>query len=625
MRNLLAGTLAALAVGVLVGYPLLAHIERDPTFPDPAVDAGILPAAGGKFIAKRPLRTPGENLRLFTKAARRLVHPGIGTRQRARLVMRFSRLSVAQRKPALKRVRGLAARRGAPGPGRIGLTDPKLTAEETVVACRPDSMKRFAESLRETRLSDDRRRNRAAKRRLQRLNRAYRKLCRFDEIQDAVNAADNGDTVVIMPGFYTEPTARKAPHNDPACKDYVEQGTRSSPAPSYEYHYKCPNDINLITILGRDLETDACIRCNVQVHGSGARPEDVLVDAAKEPVDPGVTDDLFAEGKRAPEGAKEVGFRFERTDGAYLGNVTVRHVEEHGYYSIEVDGMTFDRVQAYFAHEYGHLSFATDHLLIQDGDFAGAGDAGIYPGASPPSRARTNSIIRRNDSHHNALGLSGSMGSSLRIVNNDFHDNSTGITLDSISRAGHPGFPQNSTIMRRNRIYSNNFDTYSDENSWVRSSIQAPIGAGIVIGGGNDNVIDGNWIWDNHRWGTTILTVPNAVTEQDSPDDAEFSTSHRNRNTANHMGVSPTGEALPNGTDFWWDELGESNCWVENIPAPGKSITSDPSSLPDCDQSPNIGRGNPAKEAMLANCALLAERETNSTCDWFQPPPKPEG
>jgi hypothetical protein len=625
MRNLLAGLLAALAVGVVVGYPLLAHIERDPTFPDPAVDTAIVPAAGGKFIAKRPLRTPAENLRSFRKLAGRLVHRGVGTTQRRRLVAAFSRLSEGQRKAGLRRVRALAARRGASGPRAIGLEDPKLTAEETVVVCRPDSLARLRQSLRETRISDDSRRNRAAKRRLLKLNQTYAKLCRFDEIQEGANAVDNGDTLIVMPGFYTEPTSRKSPHNDPKCKDYVVQGTRSNPAPSYEYHYKCPNDINLITILGRDLDSGGCIRCNVQVHGSGARPEDVIVDGAKEPKDPGVTDDLFVEGKRAPEGAKEVGIRFERTDGAYIGNLTVRHVEEHGFYSIEVDGMTFDRVQAYFAHEYGHLSFATDHLLVQDGDFAGSGDAGIYPGAAPPSRSRLNSIIRRNDSHHNALGLSGSMGSSLNIVNNDFHDNSTGITLDSISRAGHPGFPQNSTVMRRNRIYSNNFDTYSDESSWVRSSVQAPIGAGIIIGGGNDNLIGENWIYDNHRWGTTILTVPNAVTEQNSPDDAEFATSHRNRNVANHMGVSPTGEALPNGTDFWWDELGESNCWVENIPAPGKSITSDPSTLPDCNQSPNIGKGNPAKEAQLVNCALLAERETDSTCDWFQPPPEPQG
>ena len=67
--------------------------------------------------------------------------------------------------------------------------------------------------------------------------------------------------------------------------------------PSYEYQSKCPNDQNLIHIQGRKVvgeptsppdpdrhgipeqELGDCVRCNLQLEGSGPKPEDVLLDA----------------------------------------------------------------------------------------------------------------------------------------------------------------------------------------------------------------------------------------------------------------------------------------------------------------------------------------------------------
>ena len=69
--------------------------------------------------------------------------------------------------------------------------------------------------------------------------------------------------------------------------------------PSYEYQAKCPNDQNLIYVQGRKVKGDPlaqpdpdrhgipeqelgeCIRCNLQIEGSGVRPEDVLLDAGR--------------------------------------------------------------------------------------------------------------------------------------------------------------------------------------------------------------------------------------------------------------------------------------------------------------------------------------------------------
>ena len=593
-----AGAVAALATACAFALPLGAHVERDPVFVDPGPDSSVLPAAGGRFVEPRPLTNPAARLKSFLKKPRG-----------ADVVERFARLSSAQQRIARNRL-------GRARATRLGLTNPKLTAEETLVVCRPDSLARVKKSLSQVSLGKKR------EKRLLALNTKLAKSCRFKEIQTAVNAAGNGDTVAVLPGFYTEPTSRAQPHNDPKCASLVGDSERSSPAPTFEYHSKCPNDLNLIAVLGRDLEGE-CLRCNFTLVGSGARPEDVVIEAGEGVPDPGVSGDLFEEGKGIAKGVKEVGIRLERTDGVVVSNLTVRNTNEHGFYSIEADGVTFDRVKAYYNREYGHLSFVTDHLIVQDGDFAGSGDAGIYPGASPPSGARLNSIIRRNRSHHNALGVSGSMGSSLHLIDNEFDNNATGITLDSISRAGHPGFPQNSTRIEGNRIHSNNFDTYSDK-AWVKSTIQAPIGAGIIFAGGNDNVVTDNWIYDNWKWGTVLITVPD-ILANDAPKagDQRVSTSHRNRVTGNRFGVAPDGTKLPNGEDHWWDELGQSNCW-ENNSAPG-GIVADPPQLPDCTQFPNIGAGNPVKTRELVDCNFISRgNATSSSCDWFRVPPKPE-
>ena len=113
-----------------------------------------------------------------------------------------------------------------------------------------------------------------------------------------MNESGNNDRVVIMPGLYTEPESRAAPTNDPAAPvpDH-ERPRRDTVALSYKYQFYCPNDQNLIAVLGREPGADRsarstpledrhgipdlgpCIRCNLQIEGSGVGPDDVIIDA----------------------------------------------------------------------------------------------------------------------------------------------------------------------------------------------------------------------------------------------------------------------------------------------------------------------------------------------------------
>jgi hypothetical protein len=578
----------------------LAHIERASYWPDPAPDTSVKPPAGGKVPKIRSLSS--------------------------------------------------SLKKSLPG--------------ATHVVCRPDSMKRLRAAIKQARKSgydirphDHRKLSRKQAAKLLKINKALAKRCRFHEIQAAVNISHNNDRVVIMPGLYLEPHSRAQPTNDPACQNYKILNDRGdSGAVSYTYQTKCPNDQNLIAVIGRALgpgqdpaqprpdrrgipNLGPCIRCNLQMEGSGVSADDVLIDAG----DPNAGNG----GPGAAGTVKDVGIRADRADGFVLRNVTVRHAKEHDIYVLETDGYVLDRFKAYYAGEYGVLTFVEDHGLMQNCDTAGSGDSGLYPGAGAEtgmqgvrdewlSKPRYNQEIRFCDSHHNLLGYSGTDGNAIHIDHNNFYDNSMGWSTDIFTASGHPGFPQDSDLVEDNNFYSNNFNTNAP-GSDVKPTEPVPVGTGAWIAGGNTNVFRNNRFYDNWRRGMMLFSVPDAFVCQ-TPDDNNLhgcnpnqtSTSFDNSFYGNIMGVAPDGTYMPNGVDWWWDSYpgNTGNCWFGNTTADGHTVNSDPSGLPDCDTgktpSTSTGTGQPDKETELVNCSGFAPG-TQNACPWFETPPKPSG
>lgn len=597
-RNLRVACAAAAISALAMPGPASAHIERPSYWPDPAPDSSVSPPTGGEVPTARSL-------------ASSLNRRATGT---------------------------------------------------TRVVCQPDSLTRLRASVRKARNegydirpNDHRSLSRRRARRLLEINRELMERCQFDEIQAAVTASGNNDRVVIMPGLYTEPTSRAKPTQDPACDQYEVKTEFGDPgALSYEYQFNCPNDQNLVAVLGRapgDGETPdpprwnrhgipnigPCIRCNVQVEGSGVSADDVIVDAGN--VDAGNG------GPNGTGSEKDVGFRADRADGFVLRNVNVRHAGEHGIYVLESDGFLLERFKTFYSRLYGVLSFVEDHGLIQDCEAVGHGDSGLYPGAAVDSGVqrpegtefRYNQEIRRCDSHHNLAGYSGTDGNAVHIHDNSFYDNALGLQTDVATAAGHPGFPTDSALVERNNIYSNNFNPYS-EDSDVTPAFPFPTGTGMWIAGANHITIRQNRIYDNWRRGTMVFAVPDALVcgpatdnEQAGCDPAKTSTSHYNRQYANLLGVAPDGSKQPNGTDFWWDQFpgNSGNCWFQNTSL--AAITSSPGSLPNCDNGRNpalsIGTGNVANEGELLSCFLAFATgdfdPERSPCPWFDSPPKP--
>jgi hypothetical protein len=606
LRATFAAALFALAL--FAPTAAFAHVERPSYWPDPAPDCSIKPCAGGEVPHARSLSS--------------------------------------------------SLNRKLPG--------------DTRVVCQSDSLTRLKQAIVKARVrgydvrpTDHRSLSRHAARQLLKINRSLYRRCRYHEIQPAVMASHNDDRVVIMPGLYTEPTARAQPTHDPKCAQYAVHSDSGDPgALSHDYQIHCPNDANLIAVIGRAQgpgkdpdpplqdrhgipNLGPCIRCNLQIEGSGVSADDVVVEAGDANAGNG--------GPSAAGHKKDVGIFIDRADGFVLRKVTVRHATEHDIYIMETDGYLFDQFKTYYAGAYGVLTFVEDHGLMQNCEAAGNGDSGLYPGAGAKTNAgrdtkwypvaRYSQEIRDCDSHHNTGGYSGTNGNATHIDHNNFYDNALGFTTDVFTAPGHPGFPQQGDLIEDNNFYDNNFNPYT-ASSDVKPFIPVPVGTGLWIAGGNDNLVRRNHFYDNYRRGVMLFAAPDATICGPPPvgsktpvpgcDPSKVSTSYRNSFTANLMGTTPGGETRPNGTDFWWDNFpGDTgNCWWGNIAAPGHTITTSPILLPDCnngtDPSSSMGTGDPANEGELTGCLVgftvgPYPQGEPYTCDWSSTPSRPSG
>lgn len=631
----------ALIVGFVAPMAASGHTERPSYWPDPAADTSVTPAAGG----------------------------------------------------AVPKARSLASAVTGAGPGDVRVVcQGKSSLTKAIRSIRSAKKKgyRLRPSQPVTKLS-----GKKAKQ-LIKINRKLYKKCKFKAIQPAVDASSNNDRIVIMPGTYTEPVARAKPENDPTCNpSLVQTDASGDPAPSYEYQVTCPHDQNLVYIQGREVvgkpletprsnrqgipeqELGPCVRCNLQMEGSGAKPEDVIIDAGTE---------YTGKGPEAKPGghAKDVVLRADRADGFVGRNMLLRGALEHGFYTEETDGTLLDRMKFFWNADYGHLAFTSDHQRIQNCDGMGAGDAALYPGAAPetgaqatdfyPDAPRYNTTITKCDMRNSTLGYSGSMGNAVRITNNHIYGNTTGIASDTLSSAGHPGFPTDSSQIDHNFIYSNNLNTYT-KDSPVDALVAVPLGTGVIYAGMNSARVHDNWFFDNWRYAMMLLAVPDALTSYGGPEGDVYpgvacpgapengiSTSCGNHFFDNKMGQVPKGfrfpaalekykvphgnseSALANGVDFWWDEWSGNtgNCWYDNkgvdgtpasITGPGPAgamAASPPQTLPGCsggeDDSSSVGGGDLAKTMYLLECSN-GPTDTDSGerpgCDWYSPPAKP--
>jgi hypothetical protein len=484
--------------------------------------------------------------------------------------------------------------------------------------------------------------------------------CEFGSIQTAIDTITRRNTsIYVLPGVYYEQqwANQKRSHycshletqsDDPLpAAEYIgslsspdteaaeDDGTTDPIALSYADQRRCAHNLNLIAAFGDETPKNDDISCDsefcgTQIVGTGRRMTDVTID------------NRFS---------KLNALRLDRMGGVVVRNLTVQQAEFNALYVLETDGFLLDQVTARGNDEYGILAFASDHGLIQGSNTYYNGDSGIYPGSGSDLNADNEEFevtryaieIRRNRSHDNTLGYSGTAGNSIWAHHNDFFDNATGIVTDSLF-PGHPGLPQDHARWSNNRIYSNNENYYTryvdpgvcdkpmEERGYMEGTVcpvvPTAVGTGVLIAGGNFNSTDHNWIYDNWRYGTMQFWVPSVLRDEFDPSKL-YDTSHHNHTTDNHMGIAPDGEIAHNGLDHWWDDEGEGNCWEDNTYSRGEQTDNFTVPPPSCaDGGSPFTPGASVKDAGFLSCSQYDRNDPTwrhpPECEWFDSPTKPD-
>ena len=198
------------------------------------------------------------------------------------------------------------------------------------------------------------------------------------------------------------------------------------------------------------------------------------------------------------------------------------------------------------------------------------------------------------------LAYSGSMGNAVRITNNNIYGNTAGISTDTISAGGHPGYPADSVAGGPQlHLLQQPGPVRAPTRRSTRWSGILPSGVGIFWAGHNNGAV-----CTTTGSGTTGATVRSCYRSPTSwsrpratstPADRARRTRARSRccprpaATASTTttsaacredfrpfqalygfgnNVGPTRGVAKNGVDFWWDEGGvgtvTGNCWFDN-------------------------------------------------------------
>ena len=240
------------------------------------------------------------------------------------------------------------------------------------------------------------------------------------------------------------------------------------------------------------------------------------------------------------------------SNGVAVENLTVHSHTSNGVFftgdygsEIVVDGYRASYVTAYNNGLYGIYAFNAQNGLFEHSYGSGHPDSAFYIGQCRPCNAVIDSVVSEN----NALGYSGTNASdNLVIMNSVFRANRLGVvpnTLDSEELA-----PQGNITVVGNLVTDNgNEATPRRSEAW-----DIGFGGGIVVAGGNDNVIVRNRVEDNSFAGIALSVFF----------DENFWLAERNRVEDNVVSGSPYDllMLMPGNEDGTYDPHG--NCFAGN-------------------------------------------------------------
>ncbi len=268
-------------------------------------------------------------------------------------------------------------------------------------------------------------------------------------------AAASGDTLLVCKGD---------PYPCPAAQHYTEIADAVKDARNgdwilvYPGTYTKPVDVSRSDALNRNLHIRGLDRNGVVLEGKDGSDHGIHVDG----VDQTWVENMTGENFTAGSGNA---FWWTGVDGYWGNYLTAYNTTNYGVYAY--DSNTTGKVPSTFAFDYASWN----------------ADSGIYIGGCRDC----NAVITNSKSEYNALGYSGTnAGGELYLINSEWTHNRAGIVPNTLTSEPDP--PQEGAIIANNYIHDNNFI----EAPGTGIAGLAPLGTGVDLAGGSNNIVRDN-------------------------------------------------------------------------------------------------------------------------------------
>lgn len=193
-------------------------------------------------------------------------------------------------------------------------------------------------------------------------------------------------------------------------------------------------------------------------------------------------------------------------DGVAVENLTVRRYLVNGVVFSpagpggggQLRGWRGSYITAYDNGLYGVYAFEAERGRFDHVYASGSPDSGIYVGACNPCDA----VVRDSEAERNQIGYEGTNSSGdMSVTGNVWRHNRVGAEIDSLRKEPH--FPQRGSALTGNLIADNG------EHDAPRGS--EGFGAGVVVNGGSDDIVEGNHVTGNPAVGIIVQDSPDSV------------------------------------------------------------------------------------------------------------------
>ncbi len=208
---------------------------------------------------------------------------------------------------------------------------------------------------------------------------------------------------------------------------------------------------------------------------------------------------VVLDGTKAPGS----GIHVNGVNNTWVENMSAQHYKSgsaNGFYWTGVDGYWGNYLTAYDNGDYGVYAYDSTSSGKTPSTFAfdyGSwnADSGIYVGGCRDC----NAVVTNSRAYKNALGYSGTnAGGELYLMNSEWDHNGTGLLPNTLTSEPDP--PQRGTTIIGNYIHDNN--DHDVPGAGITGI--APVGVGIGLTGGWDNIVRNNLISNQKHSGVLI-------------------------------------------------------------------------------------------------------------------------